>query len=116
MNFERKKIGEILVEMGALTPAEVKLVLERMPATGNRFGETAIGEGLIGEDLLVQVLGRQFQLECLDTRSFILNPELMASLPAGLPMQYRFLPVERRADGLVIAVADPTDVAGLDNL
>jgi type IV pilus assembly protein PilB len=116
MNFERKKIGEILVEMGAIAPAEVSLILERMTVTKGRFGETGAAERLFSEDILAQALARQFQLEYRDLEGFALDPELVASLPAGLPMQYRFLPILRREDGLVIAIADPTDVAALDNL
>jgi type IV pilus assembly protein PilB len=116
MNFERKKIGEILVEMGAIAPAEVSLILERMTVTKGRFGETGAAERLFSEDILAQALARQFQLEYRDLEGFTLDPELVASLPAGLPMQYRFLPILRREDGLVIAIADPTDVAALDNL
>jgi type IV pilus assembly protein PilB len=116
MNFERKKIGAILVEMGAIAPAEVSLILERMTVTKGRFGETGAAERLFSEDILAQALARQFQLEYRDLEGFALDPELVASLPAGLPMQYRFLPLLRREDGLVIAIADPTDVAALDNL
>jgi type IV pilus assembly protein PilB len=116
MNFKRKKIGEILVEMGAIAPAEVSLILERMAVAKGRFGETGVAERLFTEDMLAQALARQFQLEYRDLEGFALDPELVASLPAGLPMQYHFLPLHRREDGLVIAIADPTDVAVLDNL
>jgi type IV pilus assembly protein PilB len=116
MNFERKKIGEILVEMGAIAPAEVALILERMSVAGGRFGETGVAEGLFTEDMLAQVLARQFQLEYLDIDSFSLDPGLVSSLPAGLPLRFNFLPVRRQGNGLIIAIADPTDVATLDNL
>ena len=66
MAFERKKIGEILVEMGSLAPAEMRLVLDRQPLLGRRFGEVAIAEGLIGEGVLAQALARQFGLEFID--------------------------------------------------
>jgi type IV pilus assembly protein PilB len=116
MNFERKKIGEILVEMGAITPAEVNLILNRMTVVGRRFGETGISEGLFKEDTLAQGLARQFQLEYLDLDQFSLDPELMTSLPSGLPIRFNFIPVRKEEGSLVIAIADPTDVTALDNL
>jgi type IV pilus assembly protein PilB len=116
MNFERKKIGEILVEMGAIAQPEVKLVLERMAAVGGRFGETAVAEGLIRDEVLAQALARQFQIEYIDLEETAVDPELVASLPAGLPLRYHFLPLQRLENALVIAVADPTDIAALDDL
>ncbi len=116
MNFERKKIGEILVEIGAMAPAEVKLVLERMAVSGGRFGDVAVAEGLAGEEMLAQALARQFQFEYVDLDGFIIDSELVASLPIGLTMRYQFVPLRREPAGLVVAISDPTDVAGLDSL
>jgi type IV pilus assembly protein PilB len=116
MNFERKKIGEILIEMGAITPAEVNLILNRMTVVGRRFGETGIAEGLFKEGTLAQGLARQFQLEYLDLDTFSLDSELMTSLPSGLPIRFNFVPVRQEENALVIAIADPTDVTTLDNL
>lgn len=116
MRFERKKIGDILVEMSAIAPAQVKLVLERMVANGGRFGQIGINEGLFTEDDLAQALAEQFHLEYLDLTNFQLNAELMDELPSGLPIRYNFIPVRRDQHGMVIAMGDPSDVATFDDL
>jgi len=114
--FQRKKIGDILVEMGAITPAEVSLVLERMGGTGTRFGETALNEGLVNEETWAQALARAFRLGYQDLEDFLPNAEILSSIPTDLAIRYRFVPIEFREDCLVIAVADPTDVASWDQL
>jgi type IV pilus assembly protein PilB len=116
MNFRRQKIGEILVEMGVIAPAEVDLILERMAAGGTRFGETAIAQGFFKEDILAQALARQFHLPYHDLTDYMPDSDLFAELPGGLPQRHHFLPIERQGEALVVAMADPTDVAGLDNL
>jgi len=116
MEYVRRKIGEILVEMGAIGPAEVKLVLERMTAGGGRFGEVGVRERLFGEEDLARGLAEQFSLGYCDLDKIQYDSELMASLPAGLAIRYHFMPIERGAAGLVIAVADPADVGTLDDL
>ncbi len=116
MSFKHRKIGEILVEMGALAPAEVRLVLDHQGPLKQRFGELAVARGLISDDLVAQALARQFGLEHVDLDAVDQDPELADSLPADLPLRYRFIPLQRTDDGLVIAVADPTNVAELDNL
>src|SRR5512133_3550760 len=113
---QRRKIGEILVETGDLTPAEVERILDRMTISAGRFGETAVREGFLGEDLVAQALARQFRLDYLDLEGFILDPELVASLPTGLPLRYQIVPVRRKREGLVVAVADPVEVGRLDEL
>ena len=113
---QRRKIGEVLVEMGALTPAEVERILEQMTLLGGRFGEVALREGFLAEEQVALALARQFHLGYLNLDGFVIDAELMASLPPGLPGRYQFIPVRHRAGSLVIAVADPVDVRRLDEL
>lgn len=116
MPFEHRKIGEILIEMGALAPAEVRLVVEHQRESRLRFGETAISRGLLSDVVVAQALAQQFGLEYADLDSVIPDPELIESLPADLPMRYNFIPLQKTEEGLVIAIADPTNVAELDDL
>ncbi len=117
MSFERRKIGEILIEMGSMAPAEVRLVLERQAGLpGQRFGEIACAEGLLADDVIAQALAQQFGLDYLDLKGFVPDAELVGSLPMDLALRYQFVPVIRQDQSLIVAISDPTDVAGLDEL
>ena len=116
MNFERKKIGEILIEMGAITPAEVNLILNRMTVVGRRFGETGVAEGLFKGDTPGPGSGPAVPAG-IPGSGHPLPRRRTDGLPAsGLPIRFNFVPVRREGNALVIAIADPTDVTTLDNL
>jgi len=104
------------MEMGAIAPAEIKLVLDRMSVDGGRFGETGVAEGLFSEDELAQALATQFSFDYLDLAQVQLDPDLLEEIPSGLPHRFHFIPISRTTEGLVVAVADPTDVNNLDEL
>jgi type IV pilus assembly protein PilB len=116
MSFERKKIGEILITMGAITPSEVDLILERMPSRNARFGTTGVAEGFFSDEALAQALARQFQLAYVDLQNFVPDPDLLASLPVGMAVRDRFLPIRQDQMAMVVAIADPTDVATRENI
>lgn len=116
LNFKRKKIGEILISMGAITPAEVQLILEQMALTQLRFGETGIAEGMFNDEVLAQALAEQFRLPFVDLDTSFPEPELADTIPSGLQLKYRFLPMQRDNNTLIVAVSDPTDVSALDEL
>ena len=116
MPFEHRKIGEILIEMGSLAPAEVRLIVDHQRESGKRFGETGIAQGLLSDAVVAQALAQQFGLEYADLDSVIVDPALNESLPAELPLRYNFIPLQQTEEGLVIAIADPTNVADLDDL
>jgi type II secretory ATPase GspE/PulE/Tfp pilus assembly ATPase PilB-like protein len=111
-----KKIGELLLEEGAIAPAQINYVLKRMAVTGERFGETGVGEGLFDEDVLARMLARQFDLDYIDLAGYAPDPELKNVLPASLPDRWGVVPVTRLSEGIVVAIADPTDAATLDRL
>jgi type II secretory ATPase GspE/PulE/Tfp pilus assembly ATPase PilB-like protein len=116
MQYEHRKLGEILVKMGALAPAEERLVLDQQSQSGKRFGETAIAHGQLSDELVAQALAQQFGLEYVDLEAVVFDPELSASLPAELLIRYNFIPLQKTEEGLVIAISDPTNVAQLDDL
>lgn len=116
MVFERKKIGEILVEMGAITPSGKFVILEAMDEKNLNFGQTGIELRMFNEDTLALAISRQFNLEYNSLEDFAVDPELLASMPDELPLECLFLPIEERETGLVLAVGDPTDVTGFDDL
>ncbi|PLX74246.1 MAG: pilus assembly protein PilB [Desulfuromonas sp.] len=116
VEFNRKKIGEILVSIGAITPAEVQLIIEEMGTSQKRFGETGIAEGMFDEEVLAQALAEQFHLPFVDLAETLPEAGLADQIPSNLPLKYRFLPLREEGDSLVIAVADPTDVSSLDEL
>jgi type IV pilus assembly protein PilB len=116
MAFERKKLGEILIEMGSLAPAEMRLVLDRQPLLGRRFGEVAISEGLIGDDVLAQALAHQFGLEFIDLEKNPPAAELTEVVSPELMMRFECVAVRQDDNGLTVAIADPTRLRGLDDL
>jgi hypothetical protein len=60
----RKKLGEILVDLKVLTPAQVDRVLEALHRRLDRqkFGEVARNMGLVSEEHIVAALAVQMRL------------------------------------------------------
>src|SRR5437762_10573533 len=61
-------------------------------------------------------LAQRYQFEFIDLREFRPDLELLRSIPLEYMVRYEFLPLEAANHSLVIAVADPTDLARLDEL
>jgi len=116
MRKQWKKLGDLLLEEGDIAPAQVDYVLQRMALTGMRFGETGVSEGLFDEEVLARLLARQFDLQYLDLRGYAPDQNLKALLPGNLPDRWGVVPVKKTGEGLVVAIADPTDAATLDRL
>lgn len=112
----RRKIGEILVSRGDLTPSDLEFVIEKSKTSRERFGRLCLEDSLINEEALAQALAEQFGCEFVDLKGFKMAEEVLNSIPADAIYRYHFIPLELQGDALVIAVADPTDVVNLDEL
>ena len=115
-SFKRKKIGEILLDMGALTPEQLMYVADKLATCDQRFGEICLNEGLVTEEALARALAEQFGLEYADLSGFKVDDNILATITADLVYRYNFVPLELREETLVVAIADPTDVIQLDDL
>ena len=116
MKYQHKMIGRVLVDMGAITAAEIDLILEKLQISGKNFGTTSVNEGFFTEEELAQALSIQYQYEFIDLSDQVLDSELLTMLPSDVPMKYNLVPLDFKDGMLVVAVADPTDVVALDNL
>lgn len=114
--LQRHKIGRILADMGAIAPAQIDLILERQQESEKRFGIVGIEFGMFSERELARALAAQFQYDFIDLDEVVLDADLVSGLPSDVPIKYTLVPLARQDDILEVAIADPTDVAALDQL
>ncbi|MBI1921779.1 MAG: Flp pilus assembly complex ATPase component TadA [Geobacter sp.] len=114
--FKRKKLGDILVEQGAMKPSDIPLVLDKQAESRERFGKISVANGFITEEALYKALAEQFGLEYLDLADFRMDEAVLNELPPDSTYRYHFIPLEIRDGDLVVAISDPTDVLMLDEM
>ena len=55
----KKKLGDLLVEVGIITSEQLKEAIEEQKTKGGKLGQILISKGYITEDVLLAFLGRQ---------------------------------------------------------
>jgi hypothetical protein len=78
--------------------------------------EPEAGDEILSEEYQAQRLAERLGIEYVDLEHFEIDPELFRSLPVDLMFRHNFVPRHRTEKGLVIVVADPTDVLMIDEL
>ncbi len=113
----RARLGDVLVEERLVTQDEIEAaVAEQKRSPGKRIGETLVAMGLVTEHRLAATLARRFNLPFVDLDRCAVNPEAQREVPRGLIAKYGVLPIESDARVLTIAVGDPLDVDGTDQV
>lgn len=75
-----------------------------------------MASGRLKEDALARALATDLALPYRTLAEIGSGPEALAKIPAEFARGHRVLPVELSADALTVVVADPLDVAALDQL
>jgi len=112
----RRRIGEVLVELGIVSDDEISHALEAQRSSGRRLGEVLLQEGLVKPRDLVRALAVQFDLPFVDLTDRPIDIEVSQLVPQQLAMRHRALPVWREDQQIVVAMANPVDVLALDDI
>jgi len=115
----RPKLGELLVEAGAVDEAQLTAALAEQRKWGHPLGMTLVEMRMLDEETLVRTLARQLRIPVVWLRGKAVRPEVLALVPPEIAEKHRCMPVlldERGAKTLVLAMEDPADVAAIDQV
>lgn len=110
-------LGEILIDMGSLTPESLAEALEHQQTKNERLGDILVSLGYIQPEDLTRALAEQFDMEMVDLESIEIDSEVIERVPEDLAREHKIVPIDYDNDeGLTIAMGDPLDLYTLDNL
>jgi type IV pilus assembly protein PilB len=109
-------LGEVLIEMGAISRAMLEGALQRQRDEGGRLGEILVAQGSVSSELLGDGLAKRLGVPRARLGGAI-DPAVLNLLDDRSRRRYKVVPLAVEASGaLVLAMADPTDVLALDDL
>jgi hypothetical protein len=106
----------MMLERGLVSEEQLAQALAVQRATGRRVGETLLEMGAIGSADLAQVLADHLGVPFIDLRTRPPDLVLASLIPEQVARRYDALPVARWSNQLVVAMANPNDVFALDDL
>lgn len=115
-SLTRPSLAEVLVDQRMLTKHTVEDVLLRLKGVSVALGQTLINERLLSEDQLAHALAVQYGLAYDPLTDFRVDPQYYETISIKLMQRFPFVPIAERSGALTIAIADPQNLLGLDEL
>jgi type IV pilus assembly protein PilB len=109
-------LGDLLVREKLITSQQLNEALKAATEKKEPLAMALVRLKVVDEQVLVQFFSKQYRLPIMDLSNFIPDPTVMKLFPAQILSKYSFVPVGKRGDTMVIAVADPTNVQMLDDI
>lgn len=111
-----KRLGEMLVDAGAITEQQLEAALVGQKQTGMRLGTYLIAQGYITEDQLIEILCMQLGIEFIDLNNTEIDPALITLVSKHLARTYHVIPVKLERNVLYLAMEDPMNFMAIEDV
>jgi len=116
----RKRIGQLLMDVGALDPFQLESALAHQRRWGGRLGRAIVHLGFLREEDVLSAVGSQLGVSYVTLWDKVVPRDVISLIPEKVIRSRKVLPVarlrEHRRGPLVVALADPTDLTVIDEL
>ncbi len=113
----QRKHGQILVDLGYLTEDQLWDVLEEQKQSpGEIIGQVAIRMGMVTEAQVTEAVAEQWGMPIVNLGETTITPKALELVPMTMAELYKVMPISLKDDVLTVAMADPQNVAALDDL
>ncbi|WP_257455562.1 GspE/PulE/PilB domain-containing protein [Archangium lipolyticum] len=109
------RLGELLLQEKLITPQALEEALESQVVHGGRLGTNLVELGLVSEQDLARVLGKQHNV-AFASGEMIPDPRALELVELTLADERDFLPMRVDSTRMSVAVINPQDIETLDKL
>jgi len=113
----KKRIGEILIEMGLVTPLQLEEALDEQKSSHLRIGEILVAQGLLTGVELTEALARRLGVRYVDLGAMKIDTSAANLITEKDARRYAAIPVSYVNDHtLLVAMVDPANIFAIDDL
>jgi len=112
----KKRLGELLVESGLITQAQLQEALKTQKISGERLGRVLSMLGFVTEQDIINVLEFQLGINQVDLFGINLDPEIIKLVPEAMARRFKAIPVRKAGNVLTVAMVDPLNLVAIDDL
>ena len=113
MSGEHKRIGEILIEKGLITEAQLHDALMEQQVNSKFLGQILISKNLITKDDLIESLAHQFGIPLVDIKNQYIDMELARKFSSSLILDHKCFPLIQDETSVTVAIINPLDALAI---
>ncbi|HTG01902.1 MAG TPA: ATPase, T2SS/T4P/T4SS family [Nitrospirota bacterium] len=115
-DIKRKMLGEMLVAGNLIKEEQLKRALDEQKKRGGKLGEILVDLGFISEHTIATFLGRQLQIPFIEIEKQLIDAESVRLVSGELARRLTVMPLFKEKSALVVAMADPLNIFGIDDI
>ncbi len=113
MDRQPKKIGELLIEKGLITPQQLEDALEDQKRTKEFLGSVLIRRKVIKEEDLITVLSEQYKIPYVSIRYDYIDWAFVSKFSPQLIVEHKCMPLKTDEFTVTLAITNPLNMWGI---
>ena len=114
--FTSKKIGQLLLEKSYVDDASLESAISEQVRRNCKIGEVLVDDGAITQAQLNETLSRQAGIPTAKLENISIGADVISQVPADMVSKYNILPLSRDNGELTLAMADPFERKAIEDL
>ncbi len=113
---KRRKLGEIMVIQGRITPTDLNKYLNYQKQTNKPIGRIFVENNILTEEEMIRFLGEQQGIPKVWLRKGLVDRKILNVLSKEKALRYKVIPVFKINNVLTLATADPNSIFVFDEI
>lgn len=110
------RIGDLLVQNGVISEAQLMEALDRQKQTRQKLGKTLVTMGYVEEQKFLEFLSQQLNIPLVELAHYSFNQQDVLALPETQARRFRALVLKEDPASFLVGMSDPMDIFAYDEL
>ncbi len=115
----KKRLGEMLIEAGAIDATQLQSALGHQRKWGGKLGQALVDLKLATEAQIVTALSRKFGYEVANVAALVpslLLEKALALVPREVALRQTLIPIASDTGSVTVAMSDPSNITVVDEI
>jgi len=113
---KKMRLGEILIKSGLIDEKTLTKALETQKIEKKRLGQILVDMGVADQVIIAKTLARQLKIPYGRLEKVKIAKEVIGLVPSELAENHLVIPIKKRKNSILVAMANPLDLYALDDL
>jgi len=113
---KRKRFGDILVDCGLITPAQLEEGLRYGDENNVKLGQSLKELGIVDELTIAKTIARQLGFPYVDFAKISIDPEAVILIPELIARKHKLIALGKRPGEVLVAFSDPLNIFAVDEV
>lgn len=114
--LQNLRIGELLLDQGLITSAQLEEALEKQVESNKKLGEILIDSGSVSEKALLEILSTQLDLPIIELEDYDYDEAIARHLPESYARRFNAILLRDDEIEALVGLLDPVDMLAVDEI